>query len=301
MELLLTGAGGFSGRYLCRYLAERGANVHAVVRRSQAIEPADPYACDRVNLICSDLRETSSFPSRIDAVVHTAATSPADGVTTEMMMLDNVVAMHSLVRYALQARARLFVMFSSVSIYGEVHQPVLDEATPVRNPDVYGMTKLLGEKILEQHAGDLPSVVLRLPGILGPGSRRNWLSVLKQKLRADQPVAFFNPDSEFNNAVHVADLAELVAGQLHRAHTGCLPAVLGAEGHMTVRDAVELLRAECASLSPIRMDESPRPSFLIDSRRARDELGYRPMRIDDMLRRFAAEDREPGHGAETGA
>lgn len=289
MHILLTGAGGFCGGFLTRYLAKRGVTVHAVTRRSPVVEPPDRDACARIDVINSDLRETSGFPSSVHAIIHTAATSPADGVTTDMMVEDNVIATRSLIRYGLRARARLFVMFSSISVYGVVNQSVLDEETPILNPDDYGITKLLGERLLRQHAETLPSLVLRLPGIVGPGSRRNWLSMTFQKLRAGQPLEFFNPDADFNNAVHVADLADLIERQLARPHSGHAMAVLGAEGHLKVREVVDLLRGTCSSVSPITIDERARSSFVIGWNWARENLGYRPMRIDRMLRRFASE------------
>ena len=81
-----------------------------------------------------------------------------------------------------------------------------------------GITKLIGEKLLEESAGALPSLSIRLPAVIGRGSKRNWPSEALRKLKAGEPLDYFNPDAPFNNVVHERDLAALVTAAL-RART----------------------------------------------------------------------------------
>ena len=53
------------------------------------------------------------------------------------------------------------------------------QKTTLYKPDFYGLTKLMSERLLDLR-DILPSVSIRLPGIIGPGSQRNWLSNLKK-------------------------------------------------------------------------------------------------------------------------
>ena len=92
----------------------------------------------------------------------------------------------------------------------------VDESTPVANPDVYGMTKLLGEAMLGEAAPGMSGLALRLPAVIGPGAKRNFLAEAARKLKAGQEVSIFNPDAPFNNAVHCADLGSLIGGVLRR-------------------------------------------------------------------------------------
>ena len=106
------------------------------------------------------------------------------------MLTDNVVATQALVRHALAAKASAFVFFSSISAFGTIRVPVLTETEPCVNVDAYGMTKLIGEKLLDESAGALPSLSIRLPAVIGRGSKRNWPSEALRKLKAGAPLDY---------------------------------------------------------------------------------------------------------------
>ena len=57
------------------------------------------------------------------------------------MVHDNVLGTRALIEAALRWGTRAFVLYSSLSIYGTVTTPVVDEATPIVDPDAYGATK----------------------------------------------------------------------------------------------------------------------------------------------------------------
>src|SRR5262245_24162252 len=141
MHILVTGAGGFCGSHLVPALLGRGHRVTAVVGRTRG--RLDP-ALDRnpgLTLIAGDLCGALPLPAPMDVVVHAAARSPAPGVSDTDMTRDNVAATARLIAYAQEAKARTFIYLSSLSIYGEIAGPVVDEGTPIVNPDVYGQTK----------------------------------------------------------------------------------------------------------------------------------------------------------------
>ena len=95
-----------------------------------------------------------------------------------------------------------------------------DGSRAVVNVDAYGLTKLLGEKLLQESAGALPSLSIRLPAVIGRGSKRNWPSEALRKLKAGEPLDYFNPDAPFNNVVHERDVAALVGAALQRGLGG---------------------------------------------------------------------------------
>jgi len=78
----------------------------------------------------------------------------------------------ALVRQALEAKVSAFVFCSSISAFGTISAPVLTEAEPSVDVGAYGLTKLLGEKLLQEAAGALPSLSIRLPAVIG----RGWLT-----------------------------------------------------------------------------------------------------------------------------
>jgi UDP-glucose 4-epimerase len=291
MELVVTGAGGFSGCHLIATLLARGHKVTAVVGRSRG--RLDP-ALDRnpaLTVVAGNLADALPLPARIGAVVHAAARSPAPGVRDADMIRDNVTATARLIRYAREAGATTFIYLSSLSIYGDIAGPVVDEATPIVNPNVYGVTKYEGEKMLRETS--LRSLSIRLPGVLGRGSVRNWLTGVLHVAKRGQAIGLYNPDNEFNNAVHIDDLCKFVAELVGRPTWGGHDAItIGAAGMTTVRRAVEAIVETLGSESPIEVKAAPAPGFTISIERASAVYGYAPMNIESMIRQFATENRD---------
>jgi nucleoside-diphosphate-sugar epimerase len=290
MKILVTGASGFAGSVAAREFAQAG---HAVtgLYRSRTRFLASLEDLDAVTLACGDLAAAADLPGPFDAVVHTAATSPAPGVDTQTMVHDNVLGTRALIGAALRWGTRAFVLYSSLSIYGAVTTPVVDEATPIVDPDAYGATKWLAELLLKDTADRLPGLALRLPGVVGPGAHRNWLSTVAAKLVRGETIGAFHLDQPFNNAAHVADISALARHAVERSWRGFDAVVLGARGAVTVREALTRLAAGLGVTA--RLDEvpSPKASFILSSERAISRWGYEPTEIGALIDRYASEAR----------
>jgi nucleoside-diphosphate-sugar epimerase len=287
VELVVTGAGGFSGSHIVADLLARGHAVTAVIGRNRerldALVPAHP----RLAVVAGDLTAPLPLPPGVDAIVHAAARSPSPGVSTGDMVRDNVLATARLLDYARTAGARTFIYLSSLSTYGHIAVPVVDETTAVVDPDVYGITKYLGEVMLR----DLParSMSIRLPGVLGPNAVRNWLTGVLAAAQAGREIACYNPQAPFNNAIHINDLSGFIGGLLGGLDwSGHHTVTVGAKGRVSVREAVQIIIDTIGSRSSVRVSDAPRPGFTISSAAA-ERLGYTPMEMETMLRQFARE------------
>jgi nucleoside-diphosphate-sugar epimerase len=288
VRVLVTGASGFSGSFIAAELARSGFDVTGTYRHAPGF--AAPYGdLKGLALVQKDLAEAAQRLDPFDTIVHTAATSPAPGVTDDGMRRDNAVATANLVEAALEQGCQRFIYFSSLSIYGTISQPVVDESTPIRDPDMYGVTKYQGEEALQAQAGRLSSISLRLPGVLGPGAHRNWLSSVAAKLKSGETVSAFNLNAPFNNACHVVDMARLVAGLCGRTWEGADSVVLGARGSITVRGAIKRLADALGIELDINEVEAREAGFILSSERAISRWGYDPMEIGDMIERYGRE------------
>ncbi len=289
MHVLVTGAGGFSGAEMTLALLGRGHRVTAVVGSTRSRLPASAERLGVLSVITGDLSTEITLPDGLDAIVHAAARSPMPGVTTDDLVRDNVLATHRLVLFAKRSGVRKFVYFSSLSIYGRIETPVVDETTAVVDPDAYGLTKRLGEELLAAEANSMCSLSIRLPGVIGRGSARNWLTNVLVAAREGREIAVFNPNAPFNNAVHVADLGHFACDLIERDWKGFDAVTIGAAGQTPVGEAVRLLISAFGGHSRVRNEPAPKRSYVISSARACDRYGYQPMEISAMLGRFAAE------------
>ncbi|MBR1089723.1 NAD(P)-dependent oxidoreductase [Bradyrhizobium manausense] len=289
MRVLVTGVSGFSGSTVARRLASSGHDVVATYRReTDFLAPLRDFA--RLNLVRTDLIDAGNLVGPFDAIVHTAATSPSPGVDVAMLVRDNIDASFALIEAARRWGTRRVIFFSSLSYYGRIAQDVVDEATPVRDPDTYGASKRIVEQRLAELGGTFSTLALRLPGIVGPGAHRNWLSGVASRLRAGETIRAFHLDRPYNNAAHIEDVAALVQGVLAReSWRGFDAAVLGAAGSLTVREIVERLALALDVSAKIEQISPTNTSFTLSSAHAIARYGYQPMEIGALIDRYGRE------------
>ena len=297
MRVLLTGASSFLGRHLAAHLVRRGIAVVGTFRTSGLATEQLASLGSRLELVPVDLADDAAFarlPSEIDAVVHIAGMSNNPGGSVDDMLACNVDGARNVLGYALRAGARRLLYASTLSVHGQIADPVVDATTPSCAPDVYGASKLLAERMFAAESQRLPCVAVRLPGVLGKGAHRAWLPTLLESLRAGRPVTIYNPHQLFNNAAHVDDLGGLFHTALHAEATGLCAFPVGAEGYVSIRHLIDRLHVLTRSRSVVTVGEERKPSFTISSEFAKTQFGYRPKHIEQMIEQYWAETAEPG-------
>ena len=290
MKILVTGASGFLGGHLARRLAYSKFDVIALGRNRIPSPPEDPKAAARFQAVIGKL-EREDLVLEVDAVVHAAATSPSDGVSMQDIVRDNVEATQRLLEAAYRAKVRRFVFCSSLSAYGQIQDAVVNEQTPSRSVDAYGLTKLLGERMIEEMIPGAASLSIRLPAVVGSGAARHWLATTLAKLRAGTPVAYFNAEQRFNNLIHEADLERTVRQFLREDRDpGHDAIVVGSAGFMTVENIVSRLVSMTGSRSSVSCEGARPGSFTIDFSKAVRDYGFSPFETPSALKQYLEEE-----------
>jgi nucleoside-diphosphate-sugar epimerase len=165
-EVIIIGADGFLGSFICRYLTESGWKVFPTVF-SRSPEK---------NEIRLDVRKPEDFrklPEKIP-LINTAGL-PDQSAGISLMREVHIQGMKNLVRWAEKSDCPHIIHTSSVAVYGNatVGTGRSEIATPRRSrnpltaPLPYGRTKARAEAVLEKSG--LPWSGLRFPAIYGPG------------------------------------------------------------------------------------------------------------------------------------
>lgn len=287
MKVLVTGASGFCGSVVCIKLAQAGYEVFANYRRNNHFTDL-LMGFENIKHIKSDLKLLLDIKfntyTPFDIIVHAAATSPGNSITVNRMVYDNVEGTRSLINAASKWEVKKFIFYSSLSVYGEINQPIVDEDTPITNPDAYGTTKYLCELMLKENG--IPSIAFRLPGIIGPKAHRNWQSSIAKKLLKREKIAIYNADELFNNSVHVNDIAAFIVELLNKQWEGFEVIVLGSIGAITIREAVERLAKRLCIKPDLEYIYSLKREFILNSSRAISYWSYQPMEIGALIDRY---------------
>jgi nucleoside-diphosphate-sugar epimerase len=169
--ILVTGATGFLGRNLCRYLAAQGYALRALVRPTSDAAFLQQMGAELATGDVTDAASVRAAAHGCRHVIHTAAYFRLWG-PPERFIRTNIQGTQNVLQAALVAGAEKFIHISTIIVVGP--QPagsVITETTP-RRPypsDNYAKTKAVAEQLaLEYASRGLPVVALRLGALYGP-------------------------------------------------------------------------------------------------------------------------------------
>jgi UDP-glucose 4-epimerase len=289
MNILVTGASGFLGRALAEGLHRAGG--YDVVGLSRTV-PQDACGCGMRRVRC-DLTGEISIDCNVDYIVHCAALQEPAGMPVREFVETNLAMTANVLQFARRAGARGIVFTSSVALHGDVRGGRLDETTDRINPSVYGVSKYLCELLLQEFQAAIPTVALRLCGVVGPGADKCWIARVLAKAVRGEEIGIVNGAAAFNNVMHTDDLLRFLRVLFANGFSGFTAFPIASHSPLSVREAVtELLRAS-GSTSGI-VDHGDRAgSFVISNSFAMDHFQYEPTAVADNLKKFA---RQMGSG-----
>ena len=166
MKILVTGGAGYIGSHTVKKLGRKGHEILTIDNLSTGHREAVLFG----GFQKGDLRDPvflkrvfSAF--RPQALIHFAASAVVpESVTNPLLYWENnISALVTLLRAAVEHRVKMAVFSSSAAVYGEPEKVPITEDHPKRPANPYGMTKLVGEGILADCdlAHGLKSVSLR--------------------------------------------------------------------------------------------------------------------------------------------
>jgi nucleoside-diphosphate-sugar epimerase len=208
MRVLVTGATGFIGCHLAQALARQGYDVIATGRAVGATElpRAERLRGLGIRLVTGSLLDAGlarEVTTGCAAVIHLAAAQHEGNVPDSYFQDVNVSGTRRLLEAAVIADVRRFVYGSTIGVYGAATGGELDEDSPPRPENIYGVTKLAAERVTAEFSAQIETTVVRISETYGPDDLR-----LLKLFRAIDRGAFIMIGSGRNlrQVIHVDDL-----------------------------------------------------------------------------------------------
>ncbi|MBP1747678.1 MAG: galE-2 [Deltaproteobacteria bacterium] len=172
MKIFVTGGAGYIGSHVVKLLGRHGHNILVYDNLSTGHE----WAVLAGKLVRGDLNDRELLKDTLknyqpDAVMHFAASIQVEESTREPLMYyrNNVINSLNLLEAVTELGIEYFIYSSTAATYGAPDTSPLDENTPLKPINPYGMSKVMVEKVLQDIAAsrDLKYIALRYFNVAG--------------------------------------------------------------------------------------------------------------------------------------
>jgi len=308
MAILITGGGGYIGRWLAQELLAKELGVVAFDLREP--DPAwRPTLPPGARVVTGDITDRASFIDIVKSAPFSAIVHLAGIVTMgcerdpDLAMRVNLGGTHTVLEAARQAGIPRVVFASTISVYGpHVTQPMSETTTPAEPLTWYGQSKLLAEQLglYYQRRWGLDFRAARLAAIVGPsrnaasGSATMYTSLIIERAALGQPYAI-DVDPEAGTPVCYAKDAARALATLATTPSAPQRIYHISTGLATAKGLIDTVRKRVPNA---QLSFEPDPQLAPVSRISRDwqlsivaaeeELGWRPAytietMVDDLM------------------
>jgi len=307
MRVLVTGAAGFIGSWVCQRLLERGDavlgldNFDPFYARSIKQRNLDDCGAVRAGFafhegeLC-DRAQLDALLADADAVVHLAALAgvrPSLEAPARYMRV-NVEGTTALLEACRAADVRRLVVASSSSVYGARSRTPFHEDDPCDRPaSPYAASKRATELVCATHHQlyELGVSCLRYFTVYGPRQRPEMaIHKFVRRALAGEPLEIFGDGGSGRDYTYIDDAVAATLAALDRQDGGFHVYNVGGSQPVLLRDLVatigEVLGVELR-LTRLPWQAGDVPITCADVTRAERELGFQArVPLEDGLRRF---------------
>ncbi len=176
-RILITGADGFTGRYLAAEFSRAGYEVHGLVRQPISEVLGEVHAVHIADL--SDEAALAATVRKVQPhmVAHLAGIAFVPHGDVQAIYQTNLIGTRNLLEALVQGQAPLdaVLLASSANVYGNGSGGVMDETTPYGPVNDYAVSKVAMELMARLFTDRLPIVMVRPFNYTGIGQSDSFL------------------------------------------------------------------------------------------------------------------------------
>jgi len=209
MKVLITGGTGFIGSRLALACLQKGDSVTVLGQENTPAESENKKVLEekgaKVVLACvTEQEKISDLFTDIDLVYHLAATQHEMNIPDQRFWDVNVSGTKNILEASIRAGVSRFIHGSTIGVYGSLEGEI-DEFSPCKPDNIYGLTKLEAEQTVLSYKERIPVTIIRISEAYGPGDRR-----LLKLFKAIQKRVFFmiGKGENIHHPIYVEDLID---------------------------------------------------------------------------------------------
>ena len=214
-----------------------------------------------------------------DTIIYSASVSSAESLK---FIEDNVLSVITIMDFCKKHCVKRVIYLSTDSIYGELNTEEVSEKAVMVNPDFYGVTKYLAEKIIIESG--IPYYILRMPGIVGKVWRNTYLYRLIDQFYKNESITVYNSNKLFNNVLDIDDLVHFILLLCDLQKSGDKIFLLGNTEKVELIKVVNYIKNCCQSSSEIKIKNTNDKRYFTLNVRKAVEYGYSSKSIWDIIR-----------------
>lgn len=280
-RILITGAAGFIGTHLTRYLLEKNYDLVLTCHKKKISREFKNYAtCISLDLTQKESLERK-IPTDIGAVFHLAnfASNGVSSKTVRKSFEINAFGTLRLLCHCCKMGVRKFVNSSSIAVYG-AHRKGRSSERHLPEPDTYyGMSKLMGELFCQRFSNlnTLSAISLRYSSVYGVGQKPDTvLPLFINKALKDKEIEIYGKGKKIQDFVYVKDVVEANYRAFHSDERGSFNIASGKGTNIV--DLANLITDIFSSGKSKVVLNSKKPgdntNYYFDISKAKNKLGY---------------------------
>lgn len=303
--ILIIGATGYIGRYLCPYLKNKGYDVLALGRSSNGQKFLEDHG---IPFKYFDITDSKSFDSLdtsgVDAIVDLSACLAELETPVEQFFKVNTLGVYSTLDFAQKNKIEKVVITSSHKVYNDIIKPVISENDGISfrgDHSPYIISKIAAENFAEYYNKDysMKSVVLRLTGVHGYGEilghlnsdgsyTKSTFELFFEKALAGEPIEVWGDQSVKRDHVYIKDVLSAIEAAINSGDTKGIFNIASGVGYSQLEEAQALVKVFGDNRSKITTrPDKPGLSrgYIYSISKAENELGWKP-EFQDLEKMF---------------
>lgn len=292
--VLVTGANGFVGSKLCKFLLGKGFFVVGVSLHSTSAAIKGMNRDKRFVFVKADIRNFSDMNAVVkkyqpQAIFHTAAKISGQEKDEIDIFDTNVLGTFNVLQSAVRNNVQAVIHSSSMAVYGlDLKYTPVDEKHELYPVDMYALSKVQAEELCTWYAENrgLNVAILRYSGIYGAGKKEGAVARFTQNAMGGAPLEIVR--NVLWDIIHVDDVVRANFLAFKKINSLKLATVnIGSGESITVDALARKIVRMCKSTSRVDVKSKKLAfRFSYNINKVKKLLDFKPMLIEQGLKNY---------------